>query len=189
MSATSKRLCGAIRLPKFCHALLVGAFAVGTVVVNAPAMATTITDHITFSITGAYGVPPITTAHGYTNATISGSFDINFDPTVQILPSQFITGVITNLNVSVTDPYFNPPTLTFSPIQYYAFDGAGTLTLSSDPALRQNTRRRTFPHRWYQRLGLWDGICSLVFAERIWRYSDGQRLRYYYGVGARGSSK
>ena len=107
----------------------------GAVVISAPAMATTITDHITFSITGAYGVPPITTDHGYTNATISGSFDINFDPTVQILPSQSITGVINNLNVSVTDPYFSPPNLSFSPIQYYAFDGAGTLTLSSDPAL------------------------------------------------------
>jgi hypothetical protein len=135
MSATSKRLCGNIKLPKFFHAFLVGAFAMGAVVINAPAMATTITDHITFSITGAYGVPPITTDHGYTNATISGSFDINFDPIVQILPSQSITGVISNLNVSVTDPYFSPPNLTFSPIQFYAFDGAGTLTLSSDPAL------------------------------------------------------
>jgi hypothetical protein len=43
--------------------------------------------------------------------------------------------VISNLTVSVTDPYFSPPTLTFNPILYYAFDGAGTLTLSSDPSL------------------------------------------------------
>ena len=66
----------------------------------------------------------------------SGMFDISFDPTVQILPSQSITGVINNLNVSVTDPYFSPPNLSFSPIQYYAFDGACTLTLFLvDPAL------------------------------------------------------
>ena len=90
----------------------------GAVVISAPAMATTITDHITFSITGAYGVPPITTDHGYTNATISGSFDINFDPTVQILPSQSITGVISNLNVSVTDPYFSPPNLRSAPFSF-----------------------------------------------------------------------
>jgi len=121
----------------FSHAFAISAIALGALISNAPASAATVTDSITFSITGASGIDG-TTGHGYTNASMTGSFDITFDPTVQILPSQSISGVINNLTVSVTDPYFNPPTLTFNPILYYAFDGAGTLTLSSDPALNKS---------------------------------------------------
>jgi hypothetical protein len=134
MSTELGRLSGKIRLRKFCHAFVVSAVALGAVVSIAPARATTVTDAITFSITGAYGIDG-TTGHGYTDASMSGSFDITFDPTVLITPAQSISGVISNLTVSVTDPYFSPPTLTFNPILYYAFDGAGTLTLSSDPSL------------------------------------------------------
>jgi hypothetical protein len=109
--------------------------ALGVIVAIAPAMAATVTDFVTFTDVGTFPVNN-PDPHGYQGAaTAAGSFNITFDPTVQILPSQLITGVITNLVVTVTDPYFNPPTLSFNPILYYAFDGAGTLTLSSDPAL------------------------------------------------------
>ncbi len=109
--------------------------ALAVIVAIAPAKAATVTDFVTFTDVGTF---PLNNPdpHGYQGtATATGSFNITFDPTVLVLPSQPITGVITNLVVSVTDPFFTPPNLSFNPILYYAFDGAGTLTLSSDPAL------------------------------------------------------
>ena len=111
------------------YALTVSAVALGVFASGVPANASPVTDLITFSDTGSYCLTVCT--HGYQNTTISGSFDITFDPTVQILPSQSTTGVITNLTITVSDPYFPSSPLSFNGIGYYAFDGTGTLTLSS----------------------------------------------------------
>jgi hypothetical protein len=95
---------------------------------------------VTFSTSGAYPdtFPPQSIngfLHGYQGyATVSGSFDITFDPT-QLYLTQGIGGTITNLSFSVTDPYFGPNPLSFNSITTFAFDGAGTLTLYSDSAL------------------------------------------------------
>ena len=111
------------------YALTVSSVALGVFVSTIPANASPVTDLITFSDTDSYCLT--TGAHGYQNTTISGSFDITFDPTVRVLPSQSITGVITNLTITVSDPYFPSSPLSFNGIGYYAFDGTGTLTLSS----------------------------------------------------------
>jgi hypothetical protein len=105
-------------------------------------MASTVTDLISFSDTGTYGVtyPPnsFDVAHGYQGAAVaSGSFDITFDPTKLYL-TQSISGVIGNLIYSVTDPYFSSSPLTLNSITSFAFDGAGTLTLYSNPAAAKN---------------------------------------------------
>jgi hypothetical protein len=114
----------------------VSALALGTVLSVAPASAATVTDQITFSDTGTYATDGDST-HGYTNGTATGSFEITFDPT-QLYLTQFITGTISNLIYSVTDPYFSASPLTLNTIAYFAFDGAGTLTLSSDPTLSKS---------------------------------------------------
>ncbi len=111
------------------YGLAAGALALG-VALSAPVGAATVTDLITFTDTGSNCITGDCTGH-YDNTTVSGSFDITFDPTVQILPSESISGVITNLSVTVTDPYFSSSPLTLNSITSFAFDGAGTLTLSS----------------------------------------------------------
>jgi hypothetical protein len=121
---------------KFVWASVTVAMALGTVVGIAPASASTITDHISFSDTGTYATDGDPT-HGYTNGTATGSFNITFDPT-QLYLTQSISGIISGLVYSVTDPYFGGSPLTLNTIAYFAFDGAGTLTLSSDPTLSKN---------------------------------------------------
>ena len=123
-------------VPKFGYAFAVSALALGAVVSIAPARAATVNDLITFSDTGTYATDGDPT-HGYTTGTASGSFQITFDPT-QLYLTQSITGIISGLTYSVTDPYFSGSPLPLNPIGYFAFDGAGTLTLSSDPTLSKN---------------------------------------------------
>jgi hypothetical protein len=101
----------------------------------APVKASTVNDNISFTDVGTYQV----SGAGFYNGTAvaSASFLITFDPT-QLYLTQSITGFITNLVVSVTDNRFSPANLTFNNIAYFAFDGAGTLTLSSNSALSKN---------------------------------------------------
>jgi len=65
-------------------------------------------------------------------ATASGSFKITFDPT-QLYLTQSITGIITNLTYSITDPFFGG-LLSLNTITQFAFAGSGTLKLYSDAA-------------------------------------------------------
>ena len=107
----------------------------------APVRAATVTEVISFSDVATYGVsfPPnsFSLAHGYQGTAVaSGSFTITFDPTLLYL-TQDITGVITGLTYSVTDPFFSGSPLTLNPITKFAFDGAGTLTLYSDATLNK----------------------------------------------------
>jgi hypothetical protein len=116
--------------------------ALGLIIAIAPVKAATVTDFIQFTDVGTF---PLNNPdpHGYQGAaTVTGSFNITFDPTVLVLPSQPLTGVITSLNVTVTDPFF--ATLSFDPIKYFAFDGAGTLTLSSDAGLGKTLTNVSF---------------------------------------------
>ncbi len=118
----------------FCRAVAASALALGVVFIVAPAKATTVNDFISFSITGTYATDSDPT-HGYQGlATATGSFNITFDPTQLYLP-QSITGIITNLTYSITDPFFNPLPISLNAIQYFGYDGAGTLKLSSDSGL------------------------------------------------------
>jgi hypothetical protein len=136
MSTKPGMLSRKITVPKFGYAFAVSALALGAVVSVAPARAATVTDIITFSDTGTYATDGDPT-HGYTTGTASGSFQITFDPTQQYL-TQSITGIISGLTYSVTDPYFSGSPLPLNPIAYFAFDGAGALTLSSDPTLSKS---------------------------------------------------
>ena len=98
------------------------------VAVSAPARAATVTDLISFTDVGTYQ----TNGGGIYNgdASVAVSFKITFDPTLLYL-TQSITGVVSDLNVVVTDDRFTPAVLTLNPIINFAFDGSGTLTLSS----------------------------------------------------------
>jgi hypothetical protein len=114
-----------------------GVVAVAVTVGFAPAKAATVNDFISFTDTGTYATngDPV---HGYQGGAIAtGSFNIKFDPT-QLYLAQPITGIITNLTYSVTDPFFQPLPLSLDQIKYFAFDGAGTLTLSSDQSLTKS---------------------------------------------------
>jgi hypothetical protein len=107
----------------------------------APAKASTVTDFVTFTDIGSY---PINgdrrhRPHGYQGETdITVSFDITFDPTKLYL-TQSITGFITDLSVSITDPYFSSSPLKLDDIKDFAYDG-GTLTLSSLHSLSKTFR-------------------------------------------------
>ena len=122
---------------KFCHAFAISVFSLSAAIGVAPASAATVNDFITFSVGGTYATDGDPT-HGYQGAaTASGSFNILFDPT-QLYLNQSITNVITNLTYTVTDPFFSGSPLTFNPVTNFAFDGAGTLTLSSDLGLSKS---------------------------------------------------
>ncbi len=115
------------------YGLAAGALALGLAAVSAaPARAATVTDLISFDIFGSYGVSG---ASWNGSAEAKGSFDITFDPTHLYL-TQGISGVISNLNYSVTDSRFgSTASLTLNAITSFAFDGAGTLTLYSNASL------------------------------------------------------
>jgi len=100
------------------------------VAVSAPARAATVTDLISFTDVGTYQ----TNGGGIYNgdASVAVSFKITFDPTLLYL-TQSITGVVSDLNVVVTDDRFSPAVISLNPIINFAFDGSGTLTLSSLP--------------------------------------------------------
>jgi hypothetical protein len=114
----------------------VGALALSAFVTAGPASAATVNDFISFNNVGTYATDGDQT-HGYTNTSWSGSFNITFDPT-QLYLTQPITGVISGLNYSITDPFFGGAQLPLNSITNFAFDGAGTLTLSSDPNLSKD---------------------------------------------------
>lgn len=117
------------------RALAAGAFVLGIAAINAaPANASTVTDNITFTDTGSYGVGG-SSWNGDATATVS--FNITFDPT-QLYLTQSIAGFISDLTFTVTDDRFSPATLTLDPITSFAYDGSGTLTLYSDSSLGKN---------------------------------------------------
>jgi hypothetical protein len=112
-----------------------------TAVAASPVQAATVTDVISFSDVGIFGVSfpqnAASIAHGYQGTAVaSGSFTITFDPT-QLYLTQSISGFISGLTYSVTDPFFSGSPLTLNPITEFAFDGAGTLTLYSNSALNK----------------------------------------------------
>jgi hypothetical protein len=115
-------------------AVAVGAFAVGVAAGAAPARAATVTDIVSFDILGSYGNPSPPGYNSSGEAVVS--FDITFDPTKLYLP-QLSAGIINNLSVAVTDSSYTPSSLTFNPVEYFAFTPGGsgglggTLSLSS----------------------------------------------------------
>lgn len=116
-------------------ALAASALALAMSMGPAPASASTVTYVVTFSDFGASGVsyPPNSSdsAHGYQSGAIAtGSFDITFDPSQ--VESGGITGVISNLTYSVTDPYFSPFALKAINSFQFAY---GTLYLFSNSSL------------------------------------------------------
>jgi hypothetical protein len=128
-----------------------GVVALGIAGSAVPAVAGTVTDLITFTVSGSSGVnaypnPPSTPddlLHLYqAGATATGSFDITYDPSQNYLLPQLISnGVITNLTYSVTDPYFSSSPLLFSssplvgnPISQFQI-AYGFLDLYSDPGV------------------------------------------------------
>jgi hypothetical protein len=115
---------------KIRHALAASVLALGIAVSGVPAMASVVTDDISFSITGSYGVGG---APWEGAAIATGSFAITFDPT-QIYPDQGLTGFISDLTYSVTDPRFGSSPLVFNPISSFEY-AYGTLTLFSDYSL------------------------------------------------------
>ena len=116
----------------YLRASLVGA-AAGVFIGIIPAKAATVTDLITFTDVGTYATDG-DLVHGYQGtATATGSFDITFDPTHLYL-TQSITGIITSLTYSITDPFFSGSPLPLNTITQFAFDGSGTLKLYSDAA-------------------------------------------------------
>lgn len=121
---------------KFSGVFLASIFASALVIGAAPARASTVTDLVTFDIKDAYGQFGVVGYSSLPEAT--GSFDITFDPN-KLYPasgigSQSVTGAVTVLSLTVTNPDPLLSGLSFSPsdIQYFKYDG-GTLTLSSDP--------------------------------------------------------
>jgi hypothetical protein len=162
----------------YLRASLLGA-AVGVFVGIIPAKAATVTDLITFTDVGTYAVlgDPI---HGYQGtATATGSFDITFDPTQQYL-TQSITGIITGLTYSITDPFFSLSPLPLNTITQFAFDGSGTLTLYSDAALPGNGKAIV-------------GTPDITIGINGWAYGDASGVwysqdRYGYTLTASGEA-
>jgi hypothetical protein len=96
----------------------------------APVGATTVTDIVTFSVSGSYA----TVSGGpYDDGSASGSFEIKFDPTVAY-SDQSIPGFIYNLHYTVTDPALGGNiTSTLNPITAFSLD-YGVLTMYSNYA-------------------------------------------------------
>ena len=114
---------------KFAHVLAAGFLFVG-VAGSAPVKASTVTDVISFTDSGTYptnGDP----AYPYNPLGVaSSSFTITFDPTVTYI-DQSLSGVVSGLHYSVTDPFFSPAVLAFNPISAFTYSPGGTLQLFS----------------------------------------------------------
>src|SRR5579862_631962 len=91
--------------------------------------AATVTDQISFTDIGIYGVGG-SSWNG--TATASGSFTITFDPTKLYL-DQSLTGKISNLTFSVNDSCLRPSTVTLNSIASFSY-AYGTLDLFSGSA-------------------------------------------------------
>jgi hypothetical protein len=89
----------------------------------APAKAATVTDIVSFDILGSYGIPSPPNYNSSGEAVVS--FDITFDPTQLYLP-QSSAGIISNLSVAVTDASYTPSSLSFNPVEYFAFYPGGS---------------------------------------------------------------
>jgi len=112
-----------ISVRKLRYALAASALALGVAVSAAPARASTVTDFVSFDISGSYGVGG---APYNGSAEATGSFFITFNPTVNS------PGVISDLLYSVTDNRFSPASLAFNPPGVVNFEyNYGVLTLSS----------------------------------------------------------
>ena len=110
-----------ISVRKLRYALAASALALGIAVSAAPARASTVTDFVSFDISGSYGVGG---APYNGSAEATGSFFITFNPTVNS------PGVISDLLYSVTDNRFSPASLAFNPVVNFEYN-YGVLTLSS----------------------------------------------------------
>jgi hypothetical protein len=110
-----------ISVRKLRYALAASALALGVAVSAAPARASTVTDFVSFDISGSYGVGG---APYNGSAEATGSFFITFNPTVNS------PGVISDLLYSVTDNRFSPASLAFNPVVNFEYN-YGVLTLSS----------------------------------------------------------
>ena len=110
-----------ISVKKLRYALAASALALGVAVSAAPARASTVTDFVSFDISGSYGVGG---APYNGSAEAKGSFFISFNPTVNS------PGVISDLLYSVTDNRFSPASLAFNPVVNFEYN-YGVLTLSS----------------------------------------------------------
>jgi len=121
-------------------AALAAGVVAGAIVSVRPAMASTVTENITFSAYDTYPVNyplgPNDLAYFFQGTTVSGSFQITFDP-AQNYTDQSISGFISNIVLSVQDPYFNaPPTLlTLNPITSFTYNTGGNLILDSTSSL------------------------------------------------------
>jgi len=157
---------------KFHYALAASTLALGITITGAPVRANTVTDLVTFDIKDAYGQFGVV---GYSSlAEATGSFNITFDP-AKLYPasgvgSQSISGAVTFLSLTVTNP--NPLLfgLSFSPsdIKFFKYDG-GTLTLSSD-----SPTPKTLTNAAYITIGI-NGFGFLNPAADVWYSLSGLR--------------
>jgi hypothetical protein len=117
-------------------ALAAGMFALAVTVGILPAHGATVTDFIQFSSSGSFPVnfpsgPNDLDYFFQPGTTVTGSFDITFDPTQLYLPGTSVAGVISNVSLFVTDPFFNVANfIDLNPIASFAYDPV-TLTLDS----------------------------------------------------------
>ena len=141
MSKKSGRRSRNIKVPRFGCAFAVSAVALSAIASVTPARAATVTDAVTFSITGAFDFYPTACCFS-PSATATGSFDITFDPTLLYPASgtgaQSLSGVISDLTISVTNPNLSSSPLTLNPITGFTYSPDtsqnGTLILYSDYA-------------------------------------------------------
>jgi hypothetical protein len=96
------------------------------------AQASTITDVVTFTDVGTYGVTGGVPGAGWNGSAVAtGSFRITFDPSKLYLDKP-LAGAISDLTFSVTDNRFSPATLTLNNITHFTY-AYGTLDLFSGP--------------------------------------------------------
>ena len=139
MSTKSGRGACKIKLPRYGYVCAVSALVLGAIVSVTPASAATVSYNVAFSLSGFSSFSSILGSGLYQSGTATGSFDITYDPTTAGgagYSDQSITGVISNLTYTVTDPTFGG-TILLNPITTFTF-GYGTLALYSDYAADQS---------------------------------------------------
>jgi len=138
MSTKSGRGACKIKLPRYGYVCAVSALVLGAIVSVTPASAATVSYNVAFSLSG-FSSFNSSSSGTYENGTATGSFDITYDPTIAAgagYSDQSITGVISNLKYTVTDPTLGG-TITLNPITTFTFS-SGTLALYSDYAADQS---------------------------------------------------
>ena len=114
---------------KFAYVLAAGLLLAG-VAGGASVKASTVTDVISFTDSGTYPTNG-DLAYPYNPFGVaSASFTITFDPTVTYV-DQSLSGFVSGLGYSVTDPFFSPALLAFNRISAFTYSPGGTLQLFS----------------------------------------------------------